>query len=577
MRRIGLGSAIKVQVADSEQNVEARVMVSWKSRRKSLFVTSSLLAALVLGNVVPLNAAVTDLDERYRVETPSEDGWHGVNFDTTIKDWAQPSFLVASSKNPLEREAVLCNSLSDAACVKNGMEMRIRSLFDQCENSSERDCISSLTAIKPNGERLTATQKLVLQSKHVFKGDSKRFIPDGGGAGIWTIQDGSKTLDFAMVAGVEMRIRDLDPSSTAPIESNVVREKMLVSIQPVEIIESREIREVALSIEDGTLVGNSSAISNGCYVAANGLCALRKAFDEELSFEVGVRYLRGVQGWMVGRIQNFRLVGTPFPNNNGFEMKISGKPVTIGSVVAWSRWENTSDKIRELFAKGVDGYGWRPNKTVPEVLNPDGNTRTLLTYLNESGERSIAHFNAWLPLIKDKATAMRTRWNLQSISENQSEYERCSKGLGLIGIVNSNASVYSAGPPIFNRKAGTLEYKVAAPHYRSDGVTKHLGTYDLAMRADVARCLYGFSKAPISAVVSIESETGITSISTKTVTERDGLLRLNASGFTFSSPTIKVKLTQKSSKSQTINCKKGSKKITLTGINVECPKGYTRI
>jgi hypothetical protein len=379
-----------------------------------------------------------------------------------------------------------------------------------------------------------------------------------------------------MVAGIEMRIRDLDPNSTMPIASNIIREKMLVAIQPVDIVQSNTIREVELSVENQTIVGNTSAITDGCFVAANGLCALRKAFDEELSFEVGVRYRQGVQGWMVGRIQNFKLVGTSFTSNDGFEMKISGKPVTIGAVIAWSRWENTSNKVRELFAKGVDGYGWRPNKSVPEVLNPDGNTRTLLTYLNESGERSIAHFDAWLPLIKDKATAMRTRWNVQSISENQSEYDRCSKGLGLIGVVNSNASVYSAGPPIFNKKSGTLEYKVAAPHYRSDGVTKHLGTYDLAMRADVARCLYGFTKAPISAVVSIESDSGVTTISTKTVTERDGLLRLNASGFTFSSPTIKVKLTQKSTKSQTITCAKGTKKITLTGVNVTCPKGYTR-
>ncbi len=551
-------------------------MSSWNRRFKMLFVTSSVLVALLAGHSTPLSAAVTDLDERFRVETPSEDGWHGINFDNTTKDWAQPSFLVANSRNPLERDIVLCNSLSDAACIKSGMEMRIRALFDQCETSGDRDCVSSLTAIKPNGERITATQKIVLESKHAFKGDPKRLIPDGRGAGIWTIQDGSKVMDFAMVAGIEMRIRDLDPNSTMPIASNIIREKMLVAIQPVDIVQSNTIREVELSVENQTIVGNTSAITDGCFVAANGLCALRKAFDEELSFEVGVRYRQGVQGWMVGRIQNFKLVGTSFTSNDGFEMKISGKPVTIGAVIAWSRWENTSNKVRELFAKGVDGYGWRPNKSVPEVLNPDGNTRTLLTYLNESGERSIAHFDAWLPLIKDKATAMRTRWNVQSISENQSEYDRCSKGLGLIGVVNSNASVYSAGPPIFNKKSGTLEYKVAAPHYRSDGVTKHLGTYDLAMRADVARCLYGFTKAPISAVVSIESDSGVTTISTKTVTERDGLLRLNASGFTFSSPTIKVKLTQKSTKSQTITCAKGTKKITLTGVNVTCPKGYTR-
>lgn len=546
-----------------------------RGRMKTLILVSSIFLALLAGLTTPLNAAVTDSDERFRVETPSDDGWHGINFDTTIKDWAQPSYLVANSGSREKEESLVCKSLDDQTCQKSGWQMRIRALFDICSGMTDRDCITSLTAIKPNGERLQATQKLVLDSTHSFSGDPKRLIPDGKGAGIWTIRDGENELEFAVVAGVEMRIRDLNPEMASDSERNVVREKMLLAIQPVELVRSSEFRELEYSIEDGALVGNSSAITSGCFVVAPGLCALRKAFGDELTFELSVRYRKGVAGWMVGRIQKFRLVGTPFPGNDGFEMKVSGKPVTIGTVIAWSRWSDTTPQVRELFEKGVDGYGWRPNRSA-EMLNPDGNTRTLMTYLNESGSRSLAHFNAWLPLIKEKATVMRTRWNVQSVSNNSDVYNQCSNNLGLIGVVNSNASVYSAGPPTFNRKAGTLEYKVAAPHYRSDGVTKHLGTYDLAMRADVARCLYGFSKAPISAVITVESENGVATISTKTVTEQDGLLRLNASGFTFSSPTIKVKLTQKSSQPKSITCKKGTKKVTVSGTNAQCPKGYVR-
>ncbi|MFM8843522.1 MAG: hypothetical protein ACKOFJ_04790 [Actinomycetota bacterium] len=546
-------------------------------RNRTRFATSivSLSILLLSGHALPLHAAVNDQEERYRVEIPAEDGWHGVNFDRTTGDWAVPSTLFAYLENQTTREFLVCKALDDPSCLKAGWQMKIRALFDACANNSDRDCIASVTAIKPNGERLEAKQKLVLESQHTFVGDSNRLIPDGTGAGIWTIQDGSQSMDYAVVAGMEMRIRDLDPRLIADANMNVVREKMLLAIQPVELSQSGNIKEVAFSVENGAVVGNSSAITNGCFVAANGLCALRKAFANDLTFELSVRYRKGVPGWMAGRIQSFRLVGNSFPTNDGFEMRITGKPVTIGTVVAWSRWENTTPQIRELFAQGVDGFAWRPNRA-PENSNLDGNSRTLLTYINEAGSRGLAHFEAWLPLIKDKATSMRTQWSVQSIPTNNDAYDRCSSNLGLIGVVNSNASVYSAGPPTFNRKAGTLEYQVAAPHYTSDGITKHRGTYDLAMRSDVARCLYGFSKAPISAVVSIEGESGSTNISIKTVTERDGILRLNASGFTFSSPKIKVKLTQASAKTKSITCKKGAQKVTVSGANPQCPKGYTK-
>ena len=542
--------------------------------RFRIFIVGLITAfSLLIGYSIPLNATITDSEERRKIETPMENGWHGINFDLTTKDWALPSSLIASKGNFQNAENLICKSLDDLTCLQPGWQMKVRALFDLCEGPADRDCIASLVAIRPNGERLEAKQKLVLESKHTFAGDKTKWIPDGTGAGIWTIQDGANEVNFAVVAGIEMRIKNLDPNLTADVNTNISREKMLMSIQPIELVQSSQTKEVEIALENGTPVWNTSAIIDGCFVAANGLCALKKAFSDDLSFELTVRFRKGVPGWMVGRIQNFKLVGTQFPANDGFEMKVSGRPVIIGSVHAWSRWENTSEEVRDLYAKGVDGYSWRPNQS-PEMLNPDGNTRTLLTYVNESGARGLAHFNAWLPLIKDKATSMRTRWNVQTVMEKNDAFDKCSENLGLIGIVNSNATVYSAGPPSFNRKEGTLEYQVAAPHYRSDGKTKHLGTYDLAMRADVARCLYGFTKAPISAIVIIESESGTTAIATKTVTERDGLLRLNASGFSFSSPRIKVKLTQGSIKLKTITCKKGKKKISITGLKPSCPKGY---
>ena len=164
--------------------------------------------------------------------------------------------------------------------------------------------------------------------------------------------------------------------------------------------------------------------------------------------------------------------------------------------------------------------------------------------------------------------------------------------------------IYSGGPPSFNSGEGTLDYKVGSPHYKSNGEVFQ-GTYDLQVRSDVARCLYGFSAAPVKASLTVTSESGAENVASTTVTEKDGWLRMAAYGFTFSNPTIKVKLTQdapapvvtpsptpsgsatptatastaptpKAPTKSTITCIKGKLTKSVTAIKPTCPTGYKK-
>jgi hypothetical protein len=83
-----------------------------------------------------------------------------------------------------------------------------------------------------------------------------------------------------------------------------------------------------------------------------------------------------------------------------------------------------------------------------------------------------------------------------------------------------------------------------------NGTDLVIGTYDLIMRSETARCLYGFSNAPVSATVTVVG-TGEQNVSSEIVKEEGGWLKLNAYGFTFSEKEIKVKLTQPYSKTLT--------------------------
>jgi hypothetical protein len=128
---------------------------------------------------------------------------------------------------------------------------------------------------------------------------------------------------------------------------------------------------------------------------------------------------------------------------------------------------------------------------------------------------------------------------------------------------------------------------VSSPHFLPDG-SVFKGKYNLVMRSDYARCLYGFTSAPVSASISILSADGSAQVATTVLGERDGWLYLSANNFTFSSPTLKVKLTQAKEESQpqqtaavpkvkkSITCVKGKISKKVSAVNPKCPSGYKK-
>jgi hypothetical protein len=177
--------------------------------------------------------------------------------------------------------------------------------------------------------------------------------------------------------------------------------------------------------------------------------------------------------------------------------------------------------------------------------------------------------------------------------QNSVEVQKCSDNSGnMAGLVTTNSLTYMAGPPTFDKETQSLVYKVASPHFEANGSVAS-GSYDLSMRGDIARCLYGFSNAPIKAEISITSDDGEKKVATTIVNEKNGWLYLSAKGFTVSSPTIHVKLSQEkvatptpsatpvatvtvAKKSVTITCVKGKTTKKVSGTNPKCPTGYKK-
>ena len=156
---------------------------------------------------------------------------------------------------------------------------------------------------------------------------------------------------------------------------------------------------------------------------------------------------------------------------------------------------------------------------------------------------------------------------------------------GIGGMVATNATAYSSGPPAFNEATQSLDYKVAAPHFTSNGEV-FKGYYNLKIRAETARCIYNFKPVPLQATISIVSEGGEKVVGTTTVRSDDEWIELTAANFGFSAPTLRVKLTEGDTpiklnkvavaKKLTIACTKGKYTKKISGTNPTCPSGYKK-
>jgi hypothetical protein len=337
-------------------------------------------------------------------------------------------------------------------------------------------------------------------------------------------------------------------------------------------------------------VGGGGA--DGCTTYTDGTyCFVPQAFPAGVTFGLDLRLSASVYGWLHGRFKNPEItVGVNPANKDGVELTIIAEPIKIPVVGGFIKSATAPAEVLKYFSQkpywgNVRGRGNNWTKSSP--LNE-------LTVSHEHFDPSQEVFDevrAWLKALGDKSVAEPSYWLVQTVANGGDVLGKCTaESKTLAGIVTTNATMYLPGPPSFDQATSVLDYKVVAPHFTRTGEV-FLGTYNLSINSKVARCIYGFSNAPISATVSITSADGNSRVATTTVSERNGFLNLAAYGFEFSDPTISVKLIGEkiaaapvaaskpatAAKAKvTITCVKGKLTKKVTSTVPRCPAGYKK-
>jgi hypothetical protein len=545
----------------------------------------ALVAALLLGSAVQANIAQAG------AKIPSTVPYFGLLLHDSFDLNLEPDNFYANATDPDSNKILRCSSVDDDLCTNSNAVKVIHNL-PSCSIDSSFDCIKSVWAIDSTGKRIEGEFLTSLPAKGTTDRPaiaSMLLSATNGFGGLWKIPgviNGGGEDNYFVSTRIDSTVFK---ASGVKLSGNKIYYGTVMSgIIPVKKspgnyspVNSR----ISWGIDPTTRNTPPIYTPQGerCTVVDTGFCQLPQDFPDGYRFGMSLQLAQKVSGWFHGRIALPQIGVTS--NGSGQIVSIEAEPVKVSTLDFTIPNAQIPDSVRKVIFDGSDwGVGGTPN----------GGIQTMLNGLSDPQTMQI--MNEMLPTIGDKATKTTQYWSYRALNTwKNPEIERCTTSKDeLGGVVTTNALTYGDGPPTYNKATGSLEYKVASPHLEANGSVA-LGTYDLAINSKVARCIYGFSSAPIQADISITTSDGEKKVATTVVNEKNGWLYLSAKGFTFSSPTINVKLTQEkevvavpsptatpvatkpvAKKTVTITCVKGKTSKKVSGTSPKCPIGYKK-
>lgn len=448
-----------------------------------------------------------------------------------------------------------CADFSDSRCdlAKTNNWYYQYSVLPACAAEAQENCVEGLELRRGDSESVFASFERQIDGIK-FPAEPKIGSYEGSTVSLWNAENlgvaGGKTnyaINVRVLQGWNRSSGKFEPQSLSAI------------VMPYREQSGNYSVPVGSTIENAKGTGKSGVAINGiaqeCVWNDSGKCGIAQQFPEGTRASLTFRLSNKIGGWFMGRLSNPNITITKF-SSTANRINVEAAPVAVPRLQATVSQSTGVPNIQGIWrGSGVMGSEW------------DGSA----AFRDGFGGGAFDYLDAFRPHTNDIAAGISNLWSFGSVASGQ--FNSClSDTSKVMGIVTTNATVYDAGVPLF--RDGQLSYRVGGLHFAPDGQGLNLGSYDLVIRSEAARCLYGFSKSPVQASISVISDSGTKVAATTVVSEKDGWLKLAANGFTFSNKVIKAKLTQ--TKVKSITCKKGKVIKKVTAISPKCPAGFKK-
>ena len=528
------------------------------------FLTAFVVVVFSAVSLSPVHSVPVE-DEQWPSQFAAVAGLHGFELDEVSGLRDNVSVLIGSDSNGQR----LCTSVADTACGGTA-GYSFRAVLGPCTTSVLIDCIESVVTTKADGTAVAGSFKQFFPARGVndFAGSPADGVPDGGPPSLWTLAGAPHAFGSDYEVTVQLVGSKVNGDALKPLRS------FSANITPVEIHQTRctpRFQGLCMdTFSEKTDSNGKTSIAFGGVAAdidegircinwgEDAKCALKHAFPEDIKFSLKVRLNTTPTGWLHGRMKDPTASITRA--NNVTAMTVSAEPTKIPIVSGVGQWSNLPADIQEWFTNNC------PNNCGTRLgLSSDPFVRNAISGPPAFSEAAFSQLKLWSTYTGDKAVALPSQWSVRTLSYSEMvKAPSCIKdGEGVTGIVATNASAYTEGPPNFDEATKSLNYKVAAPHYEKDGKTEFKGRYDLILRSDIAKCLYKLDDSEVAAEVAVAGEDGVAKSANTAFTFKDGWFKFAASGFTHSAPTVKVKLSKiypKMTKGRSISVATAAKK-----------------
>lgn len=526
---------------------------------RKVFVLIAAVSAVGIISSNPVISAGVE-DEQIPSSFTSSAGFHGFELDEV--SGLRNNVSVLTTETPTGTR--LCSSATSAPC-DGASGYSFKAVLGPCTQAITIDCIESVSTVGPSGVLTAGLFKefFPASAPNAYTGSPSEGVPSGKNPSLWTFPNLPHSFGSDYQVTVEVTGMKTNGDALRPLRT------FFANITPVSIFQTTCNPQFNGTCMDDyveeTTNGRSrvsfrgvAADQDGGYRCRNwgenSKCALKHAFPANSRFALKVRLSTTPTGWLHGRMKDPK--ASISRADNVTTVSIEADPVKVPTVSTGAQWASIPSSIQQWFSDNCPNSCGTRN---PGSLSNSPSSRNALSTPAAYSEASFSQLKLWTNFIQDKATSIPSVWNVRTLSYGEmTKAPKCiSEGTGVTGIVATNATLYAEGPPAFDATTSSMNYKVASPHYEKDGTTEFKGTYDLILRSDIAKCLYGFDDSSSTSKVEVFGEDGSPKTVTTSMSFEDGWFKFAASGFTFSAPTVKVTLIKPAPKFVTPTLKKG--------------------
>ena len=465
--------------------------------------------------------------------------------DTMMAGGQEISYMNGVIGDHPNTQVVSCTGIRDGACAK-ASSLMLNFIVPPCTDSSKETdmCIKDLSFMNSAGV-LEKAKLLYEIGSPKFAADPIAKTPAGGAISVWqgSAENNSAGADtYGVRIGIRYNV-DYNPQTRDPGIAYVFG--FDAEIIPVTIKSGSQYQAM-----DGIPRGGNSE----CAWTEVGKCAVRQEFGKANPMSITFQIDNRISGWLSGRMTDTGVIFKKLTATTNV-LRVTGSPIDVplgfadldAAELAQNPEANAafSQSGNTILRPQADRLNWQWGPYFMERFKAQSTMTPADFKVFEKKYLNLGYAKIFQKYLKSYPLR-NSQWRLLGLDRSgfrEGNWPECITNTSTFnGIVTTNAMLNDVSPARFEEDS--LIYDVAGAHEGYDGKV-FKGSYDLVMSSEVARCLYNFSSAPIKATISVTSSTGeVQNIATELVNEKNGWLTLSAKNFTFSAPTIRIKLSQ---------------------------------